>query len=268
MGIRDRLEKLRVSTKNPFLKVFLEQYFDIEHKQKVNKLFKQNKDIEAKIKTTEEIAKIHRAIDNKKEQVYNELREQKIKRNEIIPLKSYEVKIVKKKGGLLDNINIFKKKEIIDYVSLYLGYGGIAKFIQIPKQANSSFIVEDRELYNYQRDIENKNEKSYFMDGKKLLFIHNKVIFNAEFDDQNKKFIYDLTPDYYYMVIDNVIDNKLTQPVVPKEDIGNFIQKYWKLIVVGIIAYFIMQVTQKKPETPIIFPFFLLSERFKKWLFH
>lgn len=256
------LKLLRYREKNDILSKVLYQYYDAKYNIEAKKYIKRKKlHKKHKIKqelrslTTKELFKIHKFMKYNKELIYLEVRKDKIKKNKIIPLNAYEIEIKKKNSSLLSKIPfIGEGQKETDYYSLYFGYGGIAKLLEVKQNTNSTFILNDKELYNFQKDDENKKERQYFLEGKKLIFINNKVIFNAEFDENDNKFIYDITPDYYYSVIDNVIDYRLTMPTIDT-DAGGLIKKYWKWVVAGIAAYFLYQYTQGQNQSPLFIPF-------------
>jgi len=192
---------------------------------------------------TRKLKKVKTANKKEKNKIYDDVRKQKITNNKLISVDALDITLDSEtKKGILEKIpivnNYFGKKNVdYDYKAFYFGYKNVMKILDIPKIENNTINdTENKELYNL---ITYEDEKNYFLNGKRILWINRETIFNPKFDVDKQNFLYDLSPKYYYGVINNVMDWNLTKPLAEKTDLMGTIKKYWWVfIVAGVIYYF------------------------------
>lgn len=222
------------------------------------KLIQKKKKLE---KLSSEILKIADSKTKAKHKIYEEIREEKIKGNKLISIDGIEIKLEKKKltrfSKILSILPFSSKSQNIeiDYKALYFGYGNVAKFIDIPKIENDIINIHDSKkihgLLDYDKtDIKKnsgkKENSDYFMEGKKLVWISKDCIINPKFNNESGEFIYDITPEYYYGFINNVMDWALTRPKTEPVSLMGAIKKYGIFIALAAGLY-LLQKSQGQP---------------------
>jgi hypothetical protein len=192
-----------------------------------------------KLQKEKEIDNLKKNINIEKERIYQEIKKFKIQNNKLVCLKTTEIEINTDKKTIVDKILSlipFIKKTIYDVtiIGLYIN-NGVAKIINIPQITGGTTSILNKEMYN----IEDYSDAPY-LNGKKLIFINNKTIFNPRLDIENKKFMFNISPEYYWRLNNNTFDYNLTIPKT--ENKGMDMKKILIILaIIGVALYFLSQ---------------------------
>jgi len=220
---------------------------------KLNELFKLDntiarknieiKHLDKRLKTKEQHLKIFDTkIYKEKIKIYEEIKNIKIKKGDLISFKTFELDINKDEKGIKGIFNkITNMFNPIDhkYKMLYFGYGRQVRLLDIPPLNSNIIQTKSNELFKY---ID--HEKPYFMSGKTLIFAKQDTLFLPELDLKNSKLnILNLDPHYLWNLINNVFDNSLTIPSSDGGLLGKGITPKKVIIVLAIlgIIFYAMQ---------------------------
>lgn len=180
------------------------------------------------------------SVEKKRKEIYKEVRKEKIKSGDILLINAYEVEVTKKKGKIGQLFN----KDTLDYryTGIYFGQGKQIKIINLPKLDSYSLDMKEyRELFIY-----NEEKSPYMYNNKTVVFLNNKGVFNPNFVEEKNNFAYDLTPKYFWKLVNNVFDISLTIPI---KDEGGLLgkltpKKIFVALVIAAIIYAISKNTQ------------------------
>jgi len=225
---------------NP-IKEFIQSWKDTRKKLNKKKKKKELKKLKKKKTISEHIDKeLDRQVKqlkSKKEEIYNEYRQNLIENNELIEIgKGREIKldkidklpkkIIKRFESLLSG-----KKYSNTHKGLYLGYGNQVKFIDIQTPKAKTYSTEDNEQYM----LNTNDDDPWYIDGKRLVWIHHDTIFNPEMKiDKDKKFIFDISPRKFWNDLNNIFDYNYTKPS-KSSFLGEGMN--WKKILLGLAIF-------------------------------
>lgn len=169
---------------------------------------------------------LQKSILSTKNLVYEEIRTNKINKNEIAVFKGFEIDIYKKFLGLIS----YKPKTPILY------FGKNREILPIGLNTEPKLTIDLLEKQKY--IINNDSKDMWFMKGKRTLLLTPDFPMNFDVNIKQNEILCD--SDTLHELINNVVRYKLTQPVA-NTNIVSSIKKYWIIIVVMGVIYFLYQ---------------------------
>lgn len=229
-----------IGTIKATIKYFLFNYYKyrkeikIENRKKKLEKEKELKNIE---KTKTEILKLQNEyneliktstldLENK---IYEKIRDKKIKDGKLLTFKGFEIELFKKFGFIPK-----KPKTPI----LYFGNNREIRAIGLSTEPSITIEMINnkcKQLYT----INNEAKNMWFMTGKRVLTLTPNFPMNFDVDLKNGNILCD--SETFHNLINTVVRRKLTEPLNKGFDLFGSLKRYWIIILVMVVVYYLYQ---------------------------
>lgn len=187
---------------------------------------------------------------DEKTKVYNNVREYKIKKGELLEIPGAVINTGGTKPGIIDKIiGMFTGADKIDYryIGIYFGNGRQLKLVNLPEIKNSLLM---RNQENEAHSVVDYDDETWSLNGKSVIWLTPKSVINPNFNEKLEDFVYGLTPVYFWMLLTNVVRTRLTVPIQDKNDLFSGLFTPKKIIIALILIGIVYYMTSQGGQTP------------------